>query len=122
MRIAGIVLFLIGGIALTIGLVVCVVTLTDDYASAACSKASRDEAAIRAARTQCGADNECFRRSTTGLTTQDECDSRRSFMNRQLLMGIVPGVIGGFLAFAGLILTVFGFIRARRKARALGMP
>ena len=70
----------------------------------------------------CRADNDCYQRSIAGLTTQEECDSRRSFMNRQLLMGIVPAVIGGFLALVGLILTVFGFVRARRKARALGMP
>ena len=122
MKIIGILLFLIGGLALAVGLVVCVVTLTDDYASSACSQAARDDGAIRAARTRCGADSDCFRRSTVGLTTQDECDSRTSFMNRQLVMGIVPAVIGGFLAFVGLLLTIFGFIRARKSPRATGMP
>lgn len=122
MRIAGIVIFLIGGIALMIGGVVTVVTLTDDYATAACAQAYRDQDAVRRARTTCGANNDCYQRSISGLTTQEECDSRRSFMNRQLLMGIVPAVIGGFLAFVGLVLAVFGFIRARKKVRASGMP
>ncbi|MDI1242484.1 MAG: hypothetical protein PSX80_11230 [bacterium] len=115
MKIAGIILFLIGSVVLLIGIVVCIVTLTDDYASAACSQVARDEAAIRSARTLCRGDNDCFKRSTIGLTTQDDCDSRRSFMNKQLIMGIVPGVIGGFLAFVGLLLTIFGFVRARTK-------
>ncbi|MEO5859334.1 MAG: hypothetical protein ABIR33_10330, partial [Pyrinomonadaceae bacterium] len=51
MKIIGIILFLIGGLALLIGLVVCIVTLTDDYASSTCAQAARDESAIRAART-----------------------------------------------------------------------
>ena len=119
MRVAGIVLFLIGGIALLIGLVVCFVTLTDDYASSTCEKAARDQRAISEARTRCGSTtSDCYKQATIGLTTQEDCDSRKAFMNKQLIMGIVPSVIGGFLAFVGLVLTVFGFIRARRK-RAL---
>jgi len=116
MKIAGIILFLIGGLILLVGIVVCVVTLTDDYASSACAKAARDREAIARARANCSPTiPDCFRNATVGLTTQEECDSRRSFMNRQLLMGIVPGVLGGLLAFVGLLLTVFGFVRARKK-------
>ena len=118
MKIAGILLFLIGGLAFVIGVVVMVVTLMDDYATAACAQAHRDADAVRRARTTCGANNDCYQRSISGLTTQEECDSRRSFMNKQLLMGIVPAVIGGLLAFVGLLLTVFGFVRARRKRSA----
>jgi hypothetical protein len=119
MKIAGIILFLIGSVVLLIGIAVCVVTLTDDYASSACEKAARDAPGISAARSRCGADNDCFNRSTIGLTTQYDCESRTSFMNKQLLMGIAPTVIGGLLAFLGLILTIFGFIRARRKRTML---
>ncbi|MEO5859979.1 MAG: hypothetical protein ABIR33_13650, partial [Pyrinomonadaceae bacterium] len=110
---------LIGGLALLIGLVVCIVTLTDDYASSTCAQAARDESAIRAARTQCGPDNECFKRATIGKATQDDCDSRKLFMNKQLIMGIVPTVIGGLVTFVGLVLTVFGFVRARRNRAPL---
>ena len=119
MRIVGIILFLIGSIALLIGLIVCFVTLTDDYASSTCEKAARDEKAISDARTRCGSPiSDCYKQATVGLTTQTDCEDRKSFMNRQLIMGIVPSVIGGFLAFIGFLLTVFGFVRARKK-RAL---
>jgi hypothetical protein len=119
MKIAGIVLTLIGSFVLLIGVVVCIVTLADDYATKACRQAEYDADAIRRARSMCRADNDCYQRSIAGLTTQEECDSRRSYMNQQLLMGIVPSVIGGLVAFVGLLLTVFGFVRARRK-RASG--
>ena len=119
MRISGIILFLVGGIALLIGLVVCVSTLTSDYASAACERAAKDAKAISDARSRCGStSSDCYKQATVGLTTQDDCDTRKAFMNRQLIMGIVPSVIGGLLAFVGLLLTVFGFIRARRVARS----
>lgn len=118
MRITGIILFLIGSFVLLIGIVVCVVTLADDYATKACSQAYYDADRVRSARQTCrgaAADNDCYQRSIAGLTTQEECDRRRSYMNQQLMMGIVPSVIGGLIAFVGLLLTAFGFIRARRK-------
>jgi len=40
---AGIILILIGGLALLIGAVVCVTTLTSDYASSTCEQAAKDE-------------------------------------------------------------------------------
>ena len=110
-------MFLIGSLALLIGLVVCYVTLTDDYASSACAKAARDQEAFSQARARCGSPTtDCYKQATVGLTTQSDCDSRRSFMNRQLIMGIVPAAIGGFLAFVGLVLTVIGFVRARKRS------
>lgn len=116
MKIAGIILFLFGGLVMAIGVVVCIVTLTDDYASSACTRAAIDAPKFSEARARCGSPStECYRQATVGLITQDECDSRRAFMNRQLIMGIVPAVIGGLLAFIGLLLAVFGFVRTRRK-------
>jgi ABC-type antimicrobial peptide transport system permease subunit len=117
MKITGIILFLIGSFILLIGIVVCVVTLADDYATKACRDANYYADRVRSARQTCraAADNDCYQRSIAGLTTQEECDRRRSYMNQQLMMGIVPSVIGGLIAFVGLLLTVFGFIRARRK-------
>ncbi|MEQ1764312.1 MAG: DUF973 family protein [Pyrinomonadaceae bacterium] len=115
MKIAGIVLFLIGSVVLLIGLAVCITTLTSDYASLACERAAKDQKAISDARARCAGNTECFRQAIVGLTTQDDCDQRKSFMNKQLVMGIVPAVIGGVLAFIGLLLTVFGFVRARRN-------
>lgn len=120
MKIAGIILFLFAGLVMAIGVVVCIVTLTDDYASSACTRAALDAPKLSEARARCGSPTtECYKQATIGLTTQDECESRRSFMNRQLIMGIVPAVIGGLLAFIGLMLAVFGFVRARQRATAL---
>lgn len=109
-------MILIGGLALLIGLVVCFTTMTSDYASSTCDKAARDKNAFSEARAKCGPPTtECYKQATVGLTTQDECESRKSFMRRQLIMGIVPSVVGGLLAGIGTLLTIVGFVRARRK-------
>ena len=119
MRIAGVILLLIGGLVFLIGMVICFATLTSDYASSTCEKAARDEIAIREARAKCGSPaTECYRQATIGLATQEECESRQSFMRRQLVMGIIPSVIGGLLAAVGLLLTIVGFVRARRRKAA----
>jgi len=40
-------------------------------------------------------------------------------MQKQMLMGIVPAVIGGIVAFVGLLMAVGGFVFARRKKPAV---
>ena len=114
---AGIILILVGGLALLIGSVVCVTTLTSDYASSACKQAAADEEKFSEARANCGSPNtDCYKQATIGLTTQDDCDSKTSYMRNQLLMGIVPAVLGALIAFVGLILAIWGFIGRRKKA------
>jgi hypothetical protein len=116
---AGIILILIGGLALLIGAVVCVTTLTSDYASSACEQAAKDEKAFSEARENCGSTtSECYRQATIGLTTQEDCESKEAYMRNQLIMGIVPAVLGAFVAFVGLILAIFGFMGRRKKAVA----
>ena len=115
----GVILLLVGGLALLIGAVVCVTTLTSDYASLACERAAHDQKAFSEARERCGSPTtECYKQATVGLTTQEECENRQSFMTKQLIMGIVPAVIGAFVAFVGIILVIFGFIGRRKKAVA----
>lgn len=114
--VAGIGLIIVGGLALLIGLVVCITTLTSDYASSACEKAANDQRAFSEARAKCGSTtSDCYKQATIGLTTQEECESKESFMRNQLIMGIVPSVIGAFLAFIGVIVTIVGFIGWRKK-------
>ena len=114
---AGIILILIGGLALLIGAVVCVTTLTSDYASSECERAANDRKAFDEAKATCGSiTSECYKQATIGLTTQEDCEYKESYMRKQLIMGIVPAVIGAFVAFVGLILTIFGFIGRRKKA------
>lgn len=116
---AGIILILVGGLALLIGAVVCVTTLTSDYASSACEKAATDQQAFSEARENCGSTtSECYKQATIGLTTQEECESKESYMRKQLIMGIVPAVLGAFVAFVGILLVIFGFIGRRKKAAA----
>ena len=116
---AGIILILVGGLALLIGLVVCINTLMSDYASSACEKAANDQKAFSEARANCGSTtSECYRQATIGLTTQEECENRESFMRKQLILGIVPAVIGGFIAFVGALVAIWGFIGRRKKAAA----
>jgi hypothetical protein len=124
MKVIGIILSLIGLPAFVIGLIVCFVTLTSDYASSECAAAERDKAAIEEATKTCRQTRstpydvqDCIGRNTIGKKTQMDCDLNRSYMNRQLIMGVVPTIIGGILAFAGVALTIFGFIRSR-KARS----
>ena len=115
----GIILILGGGLALLIGLVVCVTTLTSDYASSACERAANDRQAFSDAKANCGSTtSECYKQATIGLTTEEDCEYRTSYMRKQLLMGVVPAVIGAFVAFVGAILAIFGFIGRRKKAVA----
>lgn len=117
--ILGIILILGGGLAVLIGLVVCVTTLTSDYASSACEKAANDRRAFSEARANCGdTTSECYRQATIGLTTEGECESKTSYMRNQLIMGVVPAVLGALVAFVGAVLTIFGFISRRKKAVA----
>lgn len=115
----GIILILVGGLALLIGLVVCVTTLTSDYASSACEKAANDQEAFSEARANCGSiTSDCYKQATVGLTTEDECESKTTFMRNQLIMGVVPSVIGAFMAIVGAILAILGFIGRRKKVAA----
>ncbi len=117
MRIAGLILSIFGILILLIGLGVCVVTLTSDYASSACARAVADESKLAEAKRKCANSSEylkdnCLNREASGLTSQEECDDRRSYMTKQLIMGIVPAVIGGLLAVIGLVAIIAG----RKKA------
>ena len=115
--IAGILLLLVGGLAFIIGLVVCYNTWTSDYATAACEKAAKDREAFAEARERCGSiTSDCYRSATAGLTSQEDCEHNTEFMNRQLIMGIVPAVIGALLAFVGLLMAIGGFFFGRKKA------
>jgi hypothetical protein len=112
----GIILVLVGGLAFLIGLVVCVATLTSDYASSTCESAANDQKAFSEARERCGSTtSECYKQATIGLTTQEECESRTTFMRNQLIMGVVPAVVGAFVVFIGGVLAIFGFIGRRKK-------
>ncbi len=116
--ILGIVFFLLGGLILLIGVVVCINTYTSDYATSACKKAAEDEKAFDEAKTLCGdTTSDCYKRATIGLTSQADCDARTEYMNKQMLMGIVPAVLGGLLGFVSLIMAIVGFVMARKKAK-----
>jgi ABC-type antimicrobial peptide transport system permease subunit len=117
--ILGIVLFLFGGLLLIIGLVVCINTWTSDYASSACEKAAEDKKAFDDAKDLCGSvTSDCYRQATIGLTSEEECQSKTEFMNRQMIMGVVPAVIGFLLGIVGLTMAVVGFLMARKKKAA----
>ena len=117
--ILGIVLFLLGGLLLIIGLVVCVNTWTSDYASSACEQAAHDRKAFDDAKELCGSvTSDCYRQATVGLVSEDECESKTAFMNRQMIMGVVPAVLGLVLGFLGLIMAIVGFVKARKKNAA----
>ena len=114
--IGGILLFLLGGLVLLIGLVVCINTWSSDYATSACEQAEKDRTKFDKAKEMCGGlDSDCYRRATVGLVSEDECESKKAFMNRQMMMGAVPAVIGFVLGIVGLIMGVGGFILSRRK-------
>lgn len=114
---AGIILILVGGLALLIGLVVCVTTLTSDYATSTCKQAAIDQEKFSEARANCGStSSECYKQATIGLTTQEDCEYKESYMRKQLIMGIVPAVLGAFIAFVGAIVAIWGFIGRRKKA------
>lgn len=115
----GIILILVGGLALLIGLVVCVTTLTSDYASSACEQAANDQKAFSEAKANCGSTtSDCYKQATLGLTTEEECESKTTFMRNQLIMGVVPTLVGAFMAIVGAILAILGFIGRRKKAVA----
>lgn len=117
--ILGIVLFLFGGLLLIIGLVVCINTWSSDYATSACEKAAADQKAFADAKELCGSvTSDCYRQATIGLTSEEECLSKTEFMNKQLIMGIVPAVIGLLLGGLGLIMAIVGFVVARKKKAA----
>ena len=122
LAIVGILLFLIGGLALLIGLVVCFNTWNSDYATLACQRAEQDREKFEQAKAFCrGVDNDCYRQATVGLTSADECQDRKEYMQKQMLMGAVPAVIGFLLGLIGLMMAVAGFVVGRRK-RAVAAP
>lgn len=116
MKIAGILLLLLGMLILIGGIIACVVTLTSDYATAACAKASADKKAFAEAKQLCGSiTSDCYKTKTIGLTTDEDCEDRRSFMTKQLVISIVPVVVGGFFGLLGIGIFVFGLIRGRKN-------
>ena len=117
--ILGILLFLFGGLVLVIGLVVCLNTWTSDYATSTCAKAEEDRKKFDEAKTLCGdITSDCYKRATIGLTTPDDCEERTEFMKKQMLMGVIPAVIGGLLAIFGFFMAVGGFLLGRKKTAA----
>ena len=117
--ILGIVLLLFGGLLFLVGVVVCANTWTSDYATSTCKKAEEDRTKFDAAKELCGnTTSDCYRQATIGLTSADECEARTEYMNRQMLMGIVPAVLGGLLAFVGFCMALGGFLLGRRKRAA----
>ena len=117
--ILGILAFLFGGLVFLIGLIVCINTYTSDYASSTCEQAARDREKFSEAKTLCGSvSSDCYKQATIGLTSQADCEYKTEYMQKQMLMGIVPAVIGGLLAFVGLLMAVGGFVFGRRKKPA----
>lgn len=114
--ILGILLFLFGGLVFLIGLVVCINTYTSDYASSTCEKAAQDRKKFDEARELCGSTtSDCYRQATMLLTSDADCEAKTEFMNRQMLMGIIPAVLGAVFAFVGLVMAIGGFFFSRRK-------
>jgi hypothetical protein len=114
--ILGILGILLGGLVFIIGLIVCINTYTSDYATAACERAARDSEIFSAAKALCGSTtSDCYRQATVGLTSPEECEARTEYMNKQMLMGVVPAVLGGAIAFIGLLMAVGGFFFGRKK-------
>lgn len=121
--IVGILLFLFSGLLLIIGGVICVNTVTSDYATSACQKAARDKKAFDDAKELCGSvTSDCYRQATIGLTSDEECQHNTEFMTRQLVMGVVPLIIGVILGVPSLIMAIVGFIMARKKKAAVAAP
>jgi hypothetical protein len=114
--ILGIVAILLGGLVFIIGLVVCINTYTSDYATVACQRAARDSEKFSEAKALCGSTtSDCYRQATIGLTSEEECEARTAYMNKQMLMGVIPAVLGGLIAFVGLLMAVGGFFFGRKK-------
>lgn len=117
--ILGILLFLLGGLVFVIGGFVCINTWNSDYATAECAKAARDKEKFDEAKQVCGdTTSDCYKRMTVGLTSEADCEHNTEFMNKQMLMGAIPAVIGFLLAIVGLLMGVGGFLMARRKKAA----
>jgi hypothetical protein len=117
--ILGILAFLLGGLIFLIGLIVCINTYTSDYASSTCEQAARDRAKFSEAKALCGSvSSDCYKQATIGLISQEDCDYKTAYMQKQMLMGIVPAVIGAVVAFVGLLMGVGGFYFGRRKKTA----
>ena len=117
--ILGILLLLFGGLVFVIGLIVCINTYTSDYASSTCEKAAQDRTKFDEAKELCGSiTSDCYKQATVLLTSQDDCDAKTEYMNKQMLMGVIPAVLGAVFAFVGLIMAVGGFFFGRRKKAA----
>ena len=114
--ILGIVGFLFGGLLLIIGLVVCINTYTSDYATAACAKAAEDRKAFDDAKDLCGSTtSDCYKQATIGLTSEEDCEHNTAFMQKQMMMGAIPAVIGLLLGIVGFFMAVGGFVLGRKK-------
>jgi len=117
--ILGVLLFLFGGLVLIIGLVVCVNTWTSDYATSACARAEEDRKKFDEAKELCGdVTSDCYRRATIGLTSPDDCENATAFMKRQMLMGVIPAIVGGLMGIVGFFMAIGGFFLGRKKASA----
>jgi hypothetical protein len=113
MKAAGLSLIIVGVLALLGGLFACFATLTSSYASLACEKAAMDKSAFDKARAACGSTTSpCYKQMTVGLSSEEECESKKAFMRTQLIMSIVPVVVGSLLAIVGF------FLRRRKVAVA----
>ena len=114
--ILGVLLFLFGGLVLIIGLVVCVNTWTSDYATSACARAEEDREKFDEAKELCGeVTSDCYRRATIGLTSPDDCENATAFMKKQMLMGVIPAIVGGLLGIVGFFMAIGGFFLGRKK-------
>ena len=118
--ILGILAFLFGGLVFIIGLIVCINTYNSDYATAACERAASDREKFTEAKNLCGSTtSDCYRTATIGLTSQEECEGKTETMQKQMLMGIIPAIIGGIISFVGLIMIVVGFFFGKKKKTAV---
>jgi hypothetical protein len=117
--ILGILLFLVGGLVFVIGGFVCINTWNSDYATAECAKAAKDREKFAEAREVCGSTtSDCYERMTIGLTSDADCQHNTEVMNKQMLMGAIPAVLGFLTAIVGLVMGAGGFLLARRKKTA----
>ena len=117
--ILGILLFLFGGLVLLIGLVVTINTWTSDYATTICARAEDDRKKFDEAKELCGdVTSDCYRQQTSSLTSQDDCENATAVMNKQMLMGVIPAIVGGVMSTIGFFMAVGGFFLGRKKKAA----